>query len=455
MFFLKILKDAYTHSPSWAKAPLASVPPSLILGRHYRSQLKFLESSDSWPAERLLEYQRQRLFELAEFAANTVPYYRELFRELRLPAKLSSMEQFLSIPPIDKETIRRQGEKMLSEAVPARSRYKVTTGGTTGVPLGFWMSSDAYAQEWAFVHNLLARYGILPSDRKIGLRGVSFNQSKQGRFTQINPIYRELQVSPFHLTESIVTQILPEIEYFKPGYIHGYPSSITLFAKVALRGGWGIRLKLKGVLAISETLYPHQHELIEKAFGCPVFTFYGHSERLIFAGTAPHAEGLLVDPRYGLAETIDGELIGTGFLNRAQPLLRYRTGDHARLSKGPAESYGVQAFPRLTEVQGRWRQEMLIGKSGALISVTALNMHSEIFTNVERFQFYQDAPGRAELRIVVSASFQKENDERRIYQAFSNKVGEELDIAIRTVDQIELTPRGKQMFLIQKLKTSI
>ena len=32
---------------------------------------------------------------------------------------------------------------------------------------------------------------------------------------------------------------------------------------------------------------------------------------------------------------------------------------------------------------------MIVGKSGARISLTALNMHGPEFTGLERFQFYQ------------------------------------------------------------------
>lgn len=73
------------------------------------------------------------------------------------------------------------------------------------------MSSEAYAKEWAFVHDLNRRFGIEPTDRKIGLRGVPFLRANEGVYSQLNPVYRELQLSPFHLTEAVVNSLKKKI----------------------------------------------------------------------------------------------------------------------------------------------------------------------------------------------------------------------------------------------------
>ena len=177
-------------------------------------------------------------------------------------------------------------------------------------------------------------------------------------------------------------------------------------------------MKLKGILAISESLYPRQKEIIEKAFECKIISFYGHTEGLIFAGNTPCEEGYLLDPRYGFTEIINGELVGTGFINKATPLLRYKTGDIASVLDENRKSSDLFSMMRLEKVEGRWRQEIIIGKSGSKISITALNMHSAIFKNVERFQFYQNRPGKVELRIVPLSTYSEAKDSPAIDQGF-------------------------------------
>jgi len=451
MHFLHNIKNIYEKSPSWVKAPIGWVPLSIVLGADYRKQKSFLQQSLAWDTEQLKKNQKKLLFDMVEYAALSTPYYRRLFKDLGLSPRLQSMDQFFKIPIIDKQKVKDLGDDIFSDAIPASGRYKVMTGGTSGSPLTFFMSTEAYAREWAFVHELLARYDIRPDDRKLGLRGVPLVQGKAQSFTKYNPIYRELQISPFHLTEEIVSHEVGKFLSFRPIYLHGYPSALELLAKLAKKDGWGRQLKMKGVLAISESLYPHQKSMIEDAFGCDVFSFYGHTERLIFAGDSPGRKGYLIDPRYGYTELVEGELIGTGFINKATPLLRYQTGDLAEIADSDIESSGLDTMPRLEKVEGRWRQELIAGKNGAKISITALNMHSDVFLNVSRFQFYQDEVGQVELKIVPLAAYDQTRDNRAILQGFRDKVGDELDVQIKLVDSIALTGRQKQLFLVQKL----
>ena len=113
-----------------------------------------------------------------------------------------------------------------------------------------------------------------------------------------------------------------------------------------------------------------------------------------------------VFPQYGYTEILGedgstipwentgerGELVGTGFMNMSMPFIRYKTGDFATI-----EGWGCKEckreYPMITDVRGRWLQEMIVGKSGALISMTALNMHSDVFDHVNQYQFYQDTSG--------------------------------------------------------------
>lgn len=186
-------------------------------------------------------------------------------------------------------------------------------------------------------------------------------------------------------------------------------------------------------------------------FGCDVYSFYGQTERLVFAGNAPGLNGFLIDPRYGYSETLDGELVGTGFLNKAMPMLRYRTGDvvKADLTINHKRN-GLHSFPLIYEIEGRWHQEMVLGKNGNRISVTALNMHSDLFKNVSRFQFRQQREGELLLEVIPKPDYSND-DSDKICRAFLEKVGNEIDLQVIRIDNISLTNRGKYRFLIQEI----
>lgn len=451
MNYLEQIKNFYQKLPNGVKKIVSYIPPYALLGASYRKHCKFLDISNKWSGKELAQHQEKLLFDMVEFAATTVPYYRDLFLKLGLCSRLRSMDEFYRIPYLTKEIILSEKNRMVSDAVPLKSRYIVTTGGTCGTPMEFWMSSDAYAKEWAFVHDLNRRFGIEPTDRKIGLRGVPFLHANKGVYFQLNPVYRELQLSPFHLTEEVVNSLKKEILDFQPRYIHGYPSAVSELARLATEGRWGQSLNLKGVLVISEPVFSFQEQLIKEVFGCDVFSFYGHTERLVFAGNAPGISDFMVDPRYGYAEEFDGELVGTGFLNKAMPMLRYRTGDGVKFitTINHTES-GIQSFPKIYKIEGRWLQEIVIGKNGNRISVTALNMHSDLFKNVIRFQYRQKNAGELLLVVIPKPGF-KDEDKIKINNAFKNKLGNSIDLQIITTFEIPLTKRGKHRFLIQEI----
>jgi phenylacetate-CoA ligase len=204
-------------------------------------------------------------------------------------------------------------------------------------------------------------------------------------------------------------------------------------------------------------VYPDQRSTLEDVFGARVFSWYGHSERLILGGECEYSSSYHHFPDYGVMELADadgaivgepgaqGELVGTTLSNRSMPLLRYRTGDHARLLSSRCDC--GRNFQRFDEVVGHRGQDCVIGRHGSQISLAALNMHGPIFDEVLRFQYRQGRPGILEIVAIVSPRF-TESHRQALLQAYTRKVGVELDVTFRAVDDIPLTPRGKWKMLV-------
>jgi phenylacetate-CoA ligase len=118
-----------------------------------------------------------------------------------------------------------------------------------------------------------------------------------------------------------------------------------------------------------------------------------------------------------------GEIVGTGLFNRCMPLIRYRTGDYA--TRVEPRCVCGRFWDRFSEVEGHRKQEMLIGKRGARISIAALNMHGPLFERVIRFQYFQDAPGVCVLKIMVAPEF-TEQDFMAVESAYKVRAGDEV-----------------------------
>jgi phenylacetate-CoA ligase len=88
-----------------------------------------------------------------------------------------------------------------------------------------------------------------------------------------------------------------------------------------------------------------------------------------------------------------------------------------------------------------------------LISMTALNVHTDIFDNVQQLQFYQREKGRVELRLKRKPGY-TDRDSKRILDALQEKRGDTMDISLVFPDEIPLMPRGKFRFVIRELDLS-
>ena len=216
---------------------------------------------------------------------------------------------------------------------------------------------------------------------------------------------------------------------------------------------------IKAILAGSENVYPHQRKLVEEVFNCRLFSHYGHSEQACLAGECEKSTDYHIFWQYGYAELLNdkgrpvshegeaGEIVATSFDNFAMPFIRYKTMD---IAENTLRTCSCGRNCRLvSRIKGRL-QEVLTTKSGRYISMTAINMHSDVFDNLYQFQFYQDDPGYCIFYAVKRPGF-TDADEKKIILELKKKLGEELGLRIQYVHEIPRTASGKYRFLIQKL----
>lgn len=448
--------DTFRGSSDFLRKFLYLIPIEYRLGgRNFTDMNNFLKESENWNIEKLREYQKKQLQNLLIHAIKHVPFYSDI--------KLTSDDPFKNLkkfPIIGKETFKDNFNKFKANNISEKNIYKVSTGGTSGKPLEFYLDNSTYGKEWAFVMTAWRRVGFKLGDKMVSFRGVEFIKADKGVFWQDNPIYNMFEMSPFHMSEENLPKYIKKIEEFKPKFLYGYPSAISILANYIIE----TEIKfppITAILAISENIYPGQRQLIEQAFKTRFFSFYGMSEKVIMAPECEYDTRYHAFPEYGITEIVDkdgddviegerGELVGTGFLNFYMPFIRYHTEDYAILSEQQHCNCGRNHL-LLTDLIGRWQQEMIIGNNGTLISLSALNLHSDNLINIAQYQFVQKRTGELIINIVPRKNYNR-TDESRIKDGFYKKVGNELYITINPVDKIPLTARGKFKLLIQNLK---
>lgn len=447
-------------------APLYHLlPRSKRYGNVFQKQYDLLYEQEKMSKDQCVATENEMFVQTVRNAYENVPYYRTVFEENKLDiSEIVSVKDAFKIPFLTKDIIRENLDEMISNKTTKEALMYLTTSGSTGNPLGFYQDKDILMKEWAYVNHIWGRVGYKPDSSRLILRGKVFREQKRkGQSWQWDAMKRELSCNIFDMTESNLKLYCEKIEKYKPEYIHGYMSAVILLCKYIEKHP--IAHQFKGILATSETVLENQREYVENVLNARVFSFYGHSERLVIAGECEYCTEYHVEPMYGYAEIIDangniitepgveGELVTTGFMNTGMPLIRYKTGDIAAWSEDTECTCG-RNHKRLAYVSGRWKQDVLVNSEGALVSLTALNMHSKVFDNIVKYQFYQEEKGEAILKVVPTSEYCNE-DKFEIEKQINEKTGNKIKLLVCEVEDIPLNKNGKYKIVDQRLKLEV
>lgn len=455
------------------------LPQSWRWGKHYPEFKRLAAEGEKWSADPIREFQLKELRRTLHHAANYCRFYQYRFTQAHFrPETVHTFADLRDCPFLEKKDLLEHLPELVSSDVPDAQRLYITTGGSTGVPVGFYLQKGiSRPKEQAFWETIWRRAGYFDGARLAVIRGHVVSEKASGQIAVYDATRDWLMLSSYHLTPERLPEYLDAIARFKPDLLHAYPSAALQLAEYLEKSGQSWRMPLRGMLCGSERLTLPQKRLLERVFQCRVYRWYGHSERVVLAGEGQQSELLFFVPQYGFVEfgppNEEGlrEVIGTSFHNMAMPLVRYRTGDYVRLVEdsivrgpwSPVIDYRRDPetqldnslefpWPAVNDVAGR-EQEFLVSAGGRRISLTAFNMHDSVFDGLYAVQFYQAEPGRAEFRYVPGPHF----DPSRLPEIESGirrKLGDDFRVELRAVAEVEKTARGKHRWLVSELQNS-
>jgi phenylacetate-CoA ligase len=469
MSLMDVARGAYVRSPTIVRrslAPLVSlVPTRLKFGRTYRQwrgRIAHANTDAAFASEQHLASLRT----LMQKAHAGSPFYRDLIDSaLGRGFDLTTLElsDLRRLPVLRKEELRNAGDAALT--VPKSEADKGDTSGSNGErPFSFYLDKDRSAREMAFVYDNWSRVGFDEKQPKVVLRG--FGLDPRGTYTsEWEPALRELRLSVFPMTHDDVRVYLDLIDRHKLQYLYGYPSAIELMCRHMVRIGRRPKLPFKGILPISEPLYPHQRRTIAEVLGpVPIANFYGLSEKALFAREIDDQGTYDFDPLYGLAELVDeagepvtepgreGRLVGTGFLTTAMPFIRYDTEDRATLVALPSDANGQRL--RVERLIPRRKPDFLIAADGyRVVTIDFTPESPRYFKGIEEYQFYQDRPGHCTIRYILTADGTDE-DALRVAKGLGERTHGKIDFEVERVTKLAGGRAGKRAFIDQRLDIS-
>lgn len=439
----------------------ATVPYNFKLGATFRTVSAFLRSSECWDVHQIGAYQSEKLQELLNHAYTNVPAYRDKYDRYGININsIRSPKDLHNLPLLSKLDLRSSpSEAFLATNIDSNRLQQVMSGGTTGDPTVFYHVkgfSDA-------VFNAFRLMTWRPSGYSPNKRALDLTWAFSGEKLRFNPYMNWLSYSITALDPLSFSSVVDKIEAFRPRFIIGYPSTVSMFSEL-LREHGVQHLQIDGVITGSEMMYVAQREQISKTFGCRIWEWYGLSELAGFASFCEHADQYHFLPQAGCVELVDengnlvthegdeGEIVLTGFYTHATPFIRYQTGDRGILGGKSCSSCG-RNYTIVKKIVGR-EQDFLVSKNGSLVPLSAVNCHSEIFKDVWKYQIHQNKAGFLILKIMPKPSYSDESV-KIINSLLQHTLGNEFSWVIENVEDIPGTSRGKHKFLVQEMKLGL
>jgi phenylacetate-coenzyme A ligase PaaK-like adenylate-forming protein len=312
-------------------------------------------------AEALEDYQLQRMNEVIDYARCNSPFYRRHLASLPV-APLSVLSDTAQIPFTTPSDIANDPFSFLS--VPQDDVARIVTlrtSGSTGEGKRLFFTEGDLELTVDFYHHgmsTLVRPGqrvaiFFPSEipDSVGdllLRGL--------QRMDVHAFVYGLVTNPIHAAEAIAS--------FGAHCLVGIPTQVLAVACSPTGAAIG-KGSIETALLSADYVPRALAETLEEVWGCRVFTHYGMTEMGHGGGVECEAlDGYHLREADLCFEVVDyetgevcpdgdiGEVVFTTLTRQGMPLIRYRTGDIARMIPQPCPCGSI--LKRMDYVRGRW-----------------------------------------------------------------------------------------------------
>jgi phenylacetate-CoA ligase len=438
-------ESLYFRSPHWLQNLMVSAYGYQLYRKRYTGifedimvEIRAIEEMNANQVEAL---QAERLHRMMAYCEQNIPYYQKLLSDHGFTAlDFTQTAHIKKLPVLKKATVKNHPDWFRPKN-GHKAWMLQHTSGSTGTPLSLDVDEYTYKLAMALLVRHEENAGVpfrAPRATFAGRMVQPVNQNTPP-FSRLNKAENQRMFSSYHLSEKTFPYYRKELDHFNPVEIIGYPSAISLLAKLYESTNIQPDFQLKAVVTNSETLLDWQREAIERTFNCQVYDYYGTAEYVIFA--SQNSEGIYkTSPLIGLTEVLPddeqtpehGSVIATTLCNQSMPLIRYEVGDTAQIAYDattPDSSPAIQRF---------------LGRIDDYISTPdgrKIGRLDHIFKGaqgIREAQIVQESKASCVIKIAVNQP--ERFDEITIVNNLRNRVGNEIEVRVDYVDSI---PKGK------------
>jgi phenylacetate-CoA ligase len=426
----------------------------LKYGGTFREWREFLEKSQWWDAGRLREYQQEQLSLLLTFVYENSLFCRSVMQERGIqPNTKETLASFGRLPIIDKNTVRSQYEDIKTQLAGPK-KLILSTSGTTGMALQVPMTKETFQREYAFRWQFQSVAGAKKGDRFAYFTGHNIFQAQRTRppYWIRNHAENSIMFSLYHMAEDTLGDYLEAFNRFQPEFVSGYPSGIYVLASYAISRAKAVSSP-RAIFTASETLHEHQRAVIEQAFGAPIFQWFGQVETTVNIHECNHHR-LHVKEEYGLLEILKddgteaqpgeiGDVVATGWGNKAFPLIRYNTGDNMSIARNQSCPCG-RGGRLIEKIWGR-DEDFVVTPEGRYVG--RLDFVFKPVSTVRESQIIQEDMENLCVRIVPLPGYTS-RDEEVLTHMLRDRIGNAMRIRFECVAEIPRQQNGKMRYVV-------
>lgn len=442
---MMIIQIIYDKSPIFIQHLMCSIKGFLIKRKRFNKNFKkYLNLYESNLIDKELEL-RCFLHDIKD-----VPYYKTLFLENNFDINAVDIyKEIKKLPILTKNEVKKHLDDIINKSYKGEV-YTINTSGTTGGGLIFPCSRDMENRRFAVCWRFRRKYGIQLDMwcAWFGGRTIISPKNTKPPYWRINYPGKQCMFSSYHLNIKTVDFYYNQIKCKEYKWLHGYPSQISLLSSLILEKGLQPLLSVKYITFSSENLLNNQIQVISRAFPNALLRqHYGLTE-----GVAKISQSLegdwIVEEDFAYVEFIPIEedatkckIVGTGFSNRAFPLVRYDTGDIVEVE------YLSNNSIKIISIDGR-KEDFITLPNG--VKLGRLDHIFKDMLNIIEAQIHQISLYEVEFKIVKASAYTNK-DEEKLLNEIKSRLGDEISITLVYVDKIPRTKSGKLRLVISDI----
>jgi len=422
-------------------------------GKHYRYFFKVYSENKSLSITDLKYLQKEKYENFVTFTLKNAPFYSNFYQNSNDPTKIENLKE---LPILSKELLRENREAIYT--IPKNKAIISKTGGTTGVALEVRFTKKDVEERFAMLDHFRNNYGYKLGEKTAWFSGKTLLNSKdlhKNRFWKTDHLFKVRYYSTFHISEQTAKYYLENLIQLNPKFIIGFPSCLVELARTGKKLNIVFPEGIQAIFGTAETITEQIKYEIEAFFNTRILNQYASSEGAPFIVECPLGK-LHLELQSGVFEVLDehnvptdkGKLIITSFSTHGTPLIRYDIGDEIELSDELCTCGNNN--PLVKEILGRSNDYLLSPEFGKInlgnISNTLKNVPGII-----KMQIIQEELNSNQINICTDKTEYTETAEKIFLQNWRERMGNQIAINIKNVNEIPNEKSGKFKMVKNKL----